>query len=83
VWYLIVGKDAGDAFMEAAQLQLKLQEQEEASATFIQASKVYKKCNPMGKCQRHLFNISCYLSLTGLHNYRGNQVTSTGCFIAN
>jgi alpha-soluble NSF attachment protein len=39
-------KEAGDAFFRQADMQIRLQERDEAAPTFIAASKCYKKCNP-------------------------------------
>ncbi|CAI2165826.1 7037_t:CDS:2 [Funneliformis geosporum] len=38
-------KEAGDAFSKAANMQIQLNERDEASSTFINASKCYKKCS--------------------------------------
>ncbi|CAJ0844749.1 2012_t:CDS:2 [Entrophospora sp. SA101] len=37
--------EAGDAFIKAANMQLQLNERDEASTTFINASKCYRKCS--------------------------------------
>lgn len=41
-------KESGDAFMEAADCQVKLQERDEAASTYVNASKSYKKVSPLG-----------------------------------
>ncbi|KAJ3343649.1 nuA3 HAT complex component nto1 [Gonapodya sp. JEL0774] len=39
-------KDAGDAFIRASEIQLRMQEPDEAAGSFVNASKAYKKVNP-------------------------------------
>ncbi|KXS19201.1 alpha-soluble NSF attachment protein [Gonapodya prolifera JEL478] len=38
-------KEAGDAFLRAAEIQLRMQEPDEAAGSFVNASKAYKKTN--------------------------------------
>ncbi|KAI9022521.1 soluble NSF attachment protein [Hyaloraphidium curvatum] len=42
-------KEAGDAFVAAAEAQIKLQERDEAASIFVNASKAYKKVSPLGE----------------------------------
>jgi alpha-soluble NSF attachment protein len=42
---VFIGKEAGDAFNKAANMQIQLNERDEAASTFINASKCYKKCS--------------------------------------
>ncbi|KAG0051031.1 hypothetical protein BGZ83_004186 [Gryganskiella cystojenkinii] len=39
-------KESGDTFCKAADMQLKINEKDEAASSFINASKSYKKCSP-------------------------------------
>ncbi|KAG5461055.1 MAG: soluble NSF attachment protein [Olpidium bornovanus] len=41
------GKEAGDAFTKQADMQLRQSERDEAANTYINASKCYKKSNPL------------------------------------
>lgn len=49
----IAGKEAGDAFIKAADMYNRLNEREEASSRYIDASKCYKKSNPQGLLNEH------------------------------
>lgn len=43
-----IGKESGDTFCKAADMQLKMNEKDEAANTFINASKSYRKSSPQG-----------------------------------
>lgn len=65
----ILGKESGDTFCKAADMQLKMNEKDEAANTFINASKSYKKSSPQG-IQRLFVRLSfslCLIELTWLY----------------
>ena len=45
-------KEAGDAFSQAADCQIRMDERDEAASTLVNASKAYKKVSPTGESLR-------------------------------
>jgi alpha-soluble NSF attachment protein len=48
VYYVMSGKESGDAFIQQAQCLLKCNEKDEAATAFMNASKSYNKASPQG-----------------------------------
>jgi alpha-soluble NSF attachment protein len=56
-----IGQEAGDAFSKAANMQIQLNERDEAASTFINAAKCYKKTNFEGMICLFIYLIFNYL----------------------